>query len=82
MLIKNINYINYTYEKKCGRYIAGMSVFGKHKHIGSFDTEFEAFQAYKKAKESYIKEVAEIWKDRIDERVYHALLKYEVHIDD
>lgn len=74
--------VGVTYEKKCSRYIAGMSVFGKHKHIGSFDTEFEAFQAYKKAKEAYIKEVAEEWKDRIDERVYQALLNYEVHIDD
>ena len=34
------------------------------------------------SKESYIKEMAEIWKGRIDERVYQALLTYEVHIDD
>ena len=74
--------VGVTYSGKYGRYIAGISIFGKHRHIGSFDTEIEAFQAYKQAKEKHIKEVANLWKDRIDERVYQALLNYEVHIDD
>ena len=51
-------------------------------NLGSFDTPKEAFEAYKKAKEAHIKDVANEWKDRIDERVYQALLNYEVHIDD
>ena len=36
----------------------------------------------KKAKEAYIKEVAELYKDQIDIHVYEALMKYEVDIND
>ena len=55
---------------------------GKREHLGLFKTEIEAFNAYKKAKESFIKEQAEKWKDKIDERAYSALMNYEVDIDD
>lgn len=34
--------------------------------------------AYKQAKEAYIKEVANKWKDQIDPRVYEALMIWEV----
>ena len=50
--------------------------------IGSFNTEIEAFNAYKQAKESFVKEQAEKWKSQIDERAYNALMNYEVGIDD
>ena len=46
--------------------------------LGSFYSVEEAFQVYKKAKEVYIKETAEYWKDRIDNRVYRALINYEI----
>ena len=55
---------------------------GKRKHLGRFVTPEEAFQAYKQAKEAYIKEVANKWKDQIDSRVYEALMNYEVDIND
>ena len=55
---------------------------GKPEHLGDFNTEIEAFNAYKQAKESFIKEQAEKWKGKIDERAYNALMKYEVGIDD
>ena len=55
---------------------------GKQKHLGYFKTEVEAFNTYKTAKEAFIKEQAEKWKDRIDERAYNALMNYEVMIDD
>ena len=55
---------------------------GKQEHLGYFKTEIEAFNAYKKAKELYIKEVANKWKYKIDERAYNALMNYEVEIDD
>jgi hypothetical protein len=51
-------------------------------HLGSFKTPEEAFQAYKVAKEEYIKEVAEKWKDQIDPKVYQALYNYKVEITD
>jgi hypothetical protein len=52
------------------------------KHLGTFDTPEEAFQAYKVAKEEYIKEVADKWKDKITEKVYQALYNYKVEITD
>ena len=55
---------------------------GKQEFLGYFKTELEAFNAYKKAKESFIKEQANKWKDEIDIRAYHALMNYEVGIDD
>ena len=55
---------------------------GKQEHLGYFKTEIEAFKAYKQAKESFIKEQAEKWKDEIDPRAYNALMNYEVSIND
>ena len=55
---------------------------GKQEYLGSFNTETEAFNAYKKAKEYFIKEQAEKWKDKIDIRAYNALMNYEVSVDD
>ena len=53
-----------------------------NKYLGYFNTAEQAFQVYKTAKEAYIKEVANKWKDKIDSKVYEALMNYEVHIDD
>ena len=50
--------------------------------MGSFKTELEAFEAYKQAKEYFIKEQASNWKDQIDERAYNALMNYTVEIAD
>ena len=55
---------------------------GKKEYLGSFKTELEAFNAYKKAKESFVKELANKWKDKIDERAYEALMNYQVEITD
>lgn len=71
-----------TFIKSSGIYNVRVSLGLKLKHIGNFKTEIEAFQAYKQAKESYIKEVAEKWKDSIDPRVYEALMNWTVEIND
>ena len=55
---------------------------GGSEHLGLFNTEIEAFNAYKQAKENYIKELANKWIDRIDPRAYEALMNYQVEIDD
>ena len=55
---------------------------GKREHLGYFKTELEAFNAYKEVKESFIKEQAEKWKDKIDLRAYEALMNYQVEITD
>ena len=55
---------------------------GRSECLGYFKTEIEAFNAYKVAKESFIKEQANKWKGQIDDRAYNALMKYEVNVDD
>ena len=55
---------------------------GQQEHLGFFKTEIEAFNAYKTAKETFVKEQANKWKDKIDHRAYNALMNYEVDIDD
>ena len=55
---------------------------GKREYLGSFKTEIEAFNSYKKAKEAFVKDQANEWKSQIDPRAYNALMNYEVSIDD
>ena len=49
-------------------------------YLGRYNTPEEAFLAYKKAKEEYIKEVADKYKDQIPQKLYDAMYKYEVEI--
>ena len=70
------------FDKRDGKFVARLSINGKRKYLGLFPTPDEAFQAYKLAKEAQIKVVAEKWKDQLDERVFQALMEYEVNIDD
>ena len=55
---------------------------GKQEHLGYFNTELEAFNVYKEAKEAFVKEQANEWKSQIDPRAYEALMNYQVDIDD
>ena len=55
---------------------------GKSEHLGYFATEIEAFNAYKQAKETFIKEQANKFKSQIDPRAYEALMNYTVEITD
>lgn len=77
------NPIGVQFHKKTQKFQASLSVGGiKNKYLGLYSSQVEAFQAYKEAKESYIKEVAEKWKGRISEKVYLGLLNYEVSVED
>lgn len=57
---------------------------GKVTYLGVFDKVEDAFCAYKKAKEGYIKEIANRYYDKklITQKVYEALMNYEVEITD
>ena len=68
--------------KKGNKFQARLNKDNKHIHLGTYDTVEEAFLAYKKAKEAYIKEMAEKYKGKIDHRAYEALMNYEVEITD
>lgn len=47
-----------------------------------FDTINEAFNAYKKSKEEYIKLVADKYKGIVSDEIYNAMYKYQVEITD
>lgn len=51
-------------------------------YIGLFATEYDAFLAYKKYKESFIKAVAIEYKQQLDARAYKSLIDYSVEFDD
>ena len=55
---------------------------GRSEWLGCFNTEIEAFNAYKKAKEAFVKEQANKFKSQIDIRAYEALMNYTVEITD
>ena len=93
---REINQVLVKRESSRGEYLIGVSwsntnkAFiarvaknkGKQEYLGYFKTELEAFNAYKKAKEEYLKELAEEYKDVLDPRAYEALYNYTVDIDD
>ena len=61
-----------------------MQKYGKPKKLGTYITKDDAFLAYKKSKESYIKEVAQKYynEGKITKKVFYALMNYEVEITD
>jgi len=65
-----------------GKFITHCRTDKPSHHIGIFNTPEEAFQAYKQAKESFIKRQAEKWKALIDLRAYEALMAYTILITD
>ena len=73
--------VGVSFNTTSSRYVVRMSTNSHCKHLGAYDTAEEAFQAYKQAKEDYIKEVANKWRDRIDPRVYEALMNWEISAD-
>ena len=66
------------FHKKAKKFTTKLNFDNQVKHLGYFDTPEQAFSAYKEAKEAYIKDVANKWKGKIDDKVYEALLKYEI----
>lgn len=75
--------IGVYYHKRDKAFVAQVSKNkGKREYLGCFKTEIEAFNAYKQAKEAFVKEQANVWKSQIDDRAYEALMKYTVNIDD
>lgn len=54
----------------------------KIKNLGLYNTPEEAFYVYKQFKESYIKQIADEYRDLIPQKLYEAMHKYEVEIND
>jgi len=92
---ERINYLFIKHNSGRGRYPIGVcfnkdknkfqsqiNKYGDHINLGRFNTPEEAFQKYKTEKEKHIKEVADEYKDKIPQKLYNAMHKYEVEIDD
>lgn len=71
-------------ERYNGKFLAYYTKNKKNICIGTYDTQEEAFEAYKMHKENYIKEIAQEYFDNgmITEKVYQALMNYKVEITD
>ena len=87
LLVKRDNFrgvypVGVCFYKPTGKFVAYVRLDGKRRNLGYFATPEEAFKAYKVAKEAHIKIVADQWKHLLDERVYLALMTYEVNIND
>ena len=54
----------------------------KKEHLGVYNTQEKGFEVYKYHKERNINEVADYYFGRIPQKLYNALYKYEVEIDD
>ena len=74
--------IGVSFIKAKQKFSVSLAYDGKNKTIGHFDNPLEAFNAYKKAKELRIKELADKWKEQLEPRVYEALYNYKVEITD
>lgn len=74
--------IGVSYKKSHGKYVAQVGTGTGQKHLGLFNTQEEAFAAYKAAKEQFLTKLAEKYKQQLDDRAYVALLRYEVSRDD
>ena len=74
--------IGVQYDKTRNKFIATVTINNKKKFLGRFNSIEEAFFTYKTHKEEIIKNMAEEYKDRIPQKLYEAMYKYEVEIID
>lgn len=78
--------IGVRWHKENNKFEAKCSIVDKEDnktiYLGLYDTSKEAFSSYKIFKEKYIKQVANEYKDKIPKKLYDALYKYEVEIND
>lgn len=74
-----------TYKNKRGKIISQCCVYEKQNkrvYLGSFDNQIEAFNVYKQFKESYIKQIADEYRELIPQKLYDAMYNYKVEIND
>ena len=74
-------------DMRSGSYVAEMKIVNcngnrKTKHIGCYGNKYDAFNAYKVAKENYIKYLADTYKNCLPDYIYNALYNYKILITD
>lgn len=76
--------IGVSFDKNGNKFVAKCCTnkAGRVQYIGRFNTEIEAFYAYKAYKENIIKQIAEEHKNNIPEKLYVAMMEYKVELTD
>lgn len=59
-----------------------MAYMGKNTKLGTFDTVEDAFTKYKDYKEAFIKNIAEQYRDKMADKVYQAMINWQIEITD
>ena len=70
------------YRKDNNKYRVIFSFKGERMNLGNYKEIDEAFKVYKEVKEKHIKILADEYKNRIPIKLYEAMYKWEVEIDD
>lgn len=65
-----------------GKFQASLKKQGINTFLGYYNDPIEAFYVYKAAKETHIKHMAELYKDKLSDEAYLALLSYIVDLED
>ena len=68
--------------RKTKKYVANMSFAGKNIKLGAYETVEAAFLRYKEYKEDFIKDIAEQHKDKIPNKIYQAMMNWQIEITD
>lgn len=71
-----------VYHKANNKYVASVARKDLGPYVKTFSSEIEAFNEYKKIKEEYIKYVANKYKKYIPQKLYDALVTYNIEISD
>lgn len=80
--------IGVDYYKQTGKFRVQCRVYDykenkkKKINLGYYNTPEEAFNVYKEFKENYIKQVADYYRDQIPKKLYDAMYRYEVEMND
>jgi hypothetical protein len=74
--------VGVCYYSRSKKYKAQVSTVDKRIFLGYYNTPEEAFVVYKEAKEAEIKRVAEEYKDVLRPETFHALMNWQIDIDD
>lgn len=75
--------IGVSYSKSLGKFYSRLNDGKGHaKHLGYFESEVDAFYAYKSAKEAMARSLAVSFAGVLDERVIQSFLNYKVSIND
>ena len=67
-----------SFRKDTNKFQSYISISGKQKKLGCFDNEIDAYNAYKEAKEAHVKYMANLWRDKIEAPVHHALITWQL----